>query len=55
MKKVYQSPTMRVVKLHTVPLMVVSEVQTNAGMNYGGGSSEIARGRGSDFWDDDDE
>jgi hypothetical protein len=59
MKKNYQEPALRVVKLQHKSCLLdasstsVHEVSSNAGIGYGGGGSGIARGR--EFGYDEDE
>lgn len=57
MKKTYFKPTMMVVRLQQQSIICsspVNRVNSNAGMNYGGGGSDPARARrhGGIDWDD---
>ena len=53
-RKAYRKPAMQVVNLKTrQQLLAVSDINGNAGLNYGGGGSGSARSRGFGGWDDD--
>jgi hypothetical protein len=55
MKKNYIQPALRVVKIQQSSIICSSPVNSidgNAGMNYGGGGSGVARGRSCDDWDE---
>ena len=57
MKKIYEKPSMRVVKIQHSGIIctsgTVTNVGGNSGMSIGGGKSGTARARGFDDWDDD--
>ena len=54
MKKNYMKPAMRVVQIQQKECILDASLDTNVGLNYGGGGSGTARSRSSDGWDDDD-
>ena len=55
-KKEYQKPAMQVVKMQAATILAgsVNSVNSNASLNYKGGGSGPARGRGVDNWDDEE-
>ena len=57
-KKVYVQPDMQAVSIslhyHLLVDSPVNNVAGNASLNYKGGGSGPARGRGGDSWDDED-
>ena len=53
MKKTYQNPEMKIVKIQTHHLMAGSE-KLGIGGSFGGDNSKI-QSRGAAFWDDEDE
>ena len=57
MKKEYEMPVTTVVKVATEMLLIDSDSKTvhkvnGAGLQYGGGNTEAARGRGGNDWSD---
>lgn len=56
MKKTYQSPVMKTVKVEVVAMQGASKVQGNAGINLGGqgGEQDEAQSRRSSIWDDEE-
>ena len=57
MKKVYLNPAQRVVHISMSQRLLresVTSIDSNASLQYGGGSSGIARGRGVDGWGDEE-
>lgn len=57
MKKHYQTPAMMAVKVEISLLQNATSIHSNAGLQRGGegGTNDVARGRQSSSWDDDDE
>lgn len=57
MKKNYQTPAMMAVKVEISLLQNATSIHSNAGLQRGGegGTNDVARGRQSSSWDDDDE
>lgn len=56
MKKIYQSPVMKTVKVEVVAMQNASKVQGNAGITLGGkgDGSDEAQSRRSSIWDEDE-
>lgn len=58
-KKQYLQPQSNIVAIHFESLLedtsLVHKVNSNVNMNYGGGSSNVARGREASDWFDDEE
>lgn len=56
MKKIYQNPTTKVVKIQTVKMIAASPDGFNSTLNTDGGDGSNALGRRSNsIWDDDEE
>ena len=54
MKKDYMKPDMRIVRIEHQQIICISDVDSNVGMGYGGGSSVHGRSRSYDEWDDEE-